>query len=323
MNVSKAASESGVSRNTIYRWNKQYIEHGEKGLEAKVRSKPRHSQRIAEMVEPVLALARAHPEWGCNKIAQELETLGMEASSPTIQKILIDLDLATQAERSSALEQDWGDGKIIPTAEQYRAMLKHNPCLGDRTYFKNAIGIQAVGVGVYPLKGFIGESLCRIVVVIDLSTLFVRCAVWQGARDRQGKRDLHEQTRKDIGLFRGSIKQPLHVVCTNKVAVGPSGFANLLNINYITISGGAERIGALRYFFRLMEDTFFPTIGNKLEMTDSDELSRRLQSWLADYNKNQKRRGFPAFGLTPEECKLQIKGHVSFCRSFPLYDVSV
>lgn len=318
MNVSKAASENGISRTTIYRWHAQYIEHGEKGLEAQKPSKPRHSQRISESVEPVLALARSHPAWGCNKISQELSSSGIEVSSPTIQVMLIEHGLATQADRSGALERDWGEGKLDPTAEQYKAMLKHNPCLADRAYFRKAIAVQVVGVSVYPLKGATGEVICNVIVIVDLASLMAKCTVWQGSNDRQGKKILKEQIRNQISTFRDNRKRTLHVVSSNVSFYAPL-YMRVLDINCTKVSGGS---GAMKYFFSLLENFFAPIVRSPSEMHGLDQLEQRLQAWLEEYNSTQERPGFPTFGLPPKECKDQIKPPASFCQSFPLNDPS-
>lgn len=317
MNVSQAASESGVSRTTIYRWHAQYIEHGEKGLEAKKQSKPRHSQQVAETIEPVLTLAKTHPNWGCNKIAQELSASGIEVSSPTIQKVLIEHGLATQADRSGVLERDWGEGKVAPTAEQYKAMLKHNPCLADRAYYRKAIDVQAVGVGIYALKNNTGDILCYVVVVIDLASLLAKCTLWQGSNDRQGKKYLGELIRNEISAFQNR-KRTLHVVSSSVFFYTPL-YMRVLGIKSTKVSGGS---GAIKYFFSLLGDSFAPIVHAAPEMHGLDQLEQRLQVWLEEYNVKQRRPGFPTFGFTPEECKAQIKSPASFCRSFPLNDPS-
>lgn len=322
MNVSQAASESGVSRNSIYRWHQQFIEHGEKGLEAKKQNKPRHSQRVAEAVEPVLTLAKTYPDWGCGRIVRELSSSGIEISSPSVQKMLIEYGLATQADRSRRLECDWGDGKINPTAEQYRAMLKHNPCLGDRIHYLKPIGVQAIGVGIYPMKGLSGVPPCSIVVLIDLSSLMANCIVWDEKRDRQSMQVLQEQTRRNVELFRDGHEQLLHVIYSTKVAYAPSSFENIIKIKSVKISGGVEQIGAMRYFFRLLSDTFVPTVRDNHKIVGLGRLGQQLQTWLDEYNMKQRRTGFPTFGFTPQECKSQIKYPASFCRPFPLNDPS-
>lgn len=270
----------------------------------------------------MLTLASAHPDWGCGRIVQELSSFGIEISSPSVQKMLIEYGLANQADRSRRLECDWGDGKLNPTAEQYRAMLKHNPCLGDRIHYQKPIGVQAIGVGIYPLKGLSGVLPCSIVVLIDLSSLVANCIVWDEKRDRQSMQVLQEQTRRSVELFRDSHKQPLHVIYSTKTAYAPNQFENIIKIQSIKISGGVEQIGAMRYFFRLLSDTFVPTVFDNPKIVGLDRLNQQLQVWLDEYNVKQKRTGFPTFGFTPQECKSQIKYPASFCRPFPLNDPS-
>lgn len=318
MNVSKVAIESGVSRNTIYRWKNQYIEHGEQGLETKKRSHTSRTQRVTEIVQAIISLAKTSPDFGCSKIAKKLSISGMKISSPTVQTILIEHGMATQADRSRILENEWMDGKIKPTAEQYKAMLRHNPCLGDRVFFRSLSGIQAMAVGVHPLKVQIGELACSIVVTIDLASLLAKCIVWDGKHERQSKAALQELVYQNVVLFRNSRKQLLQVIYSSTTVYQPKGLENILNIRSNKISGGAQLVGAIRYFFQLLEDELLPIVHNDPEIKSLDSLNQRLQVWLDDYNMKHKRVGFPTFGFAPSECKSQIMPSFSFCRTLPL-----
>ena len=319
MNISEAAILNGVSRGSVHRWKKIFIEHGEQGLEIKKKNRTGRSQRTNESIESVLALAKSNPDWGCNKIAQELKLKDKTISSPTVQSILTEHNLATQAERCTRLEQDWMDGKIKPTDEQYKSMLSHNPCLNDRSFFKESIGLQVVGVGIYPKKVRIGTLLCNIVVTIDLSSLTARCIIFEGKLNRKLNRDQHVKIHQDAGSFRDNPKQPLHIVYSCKTSPHSGLFENFHEIRSIKNSGGAKSIGAMRYFFYLLEDEFFPTVIGDDNVNNTNELNQRLQIWLENYNMNKKRPGFPTFGLTPYQCKSQIKPPANFFQNFPMF----
>jgi hypothetical protein len=94
---------------------------------------------------------------------------------------------------------------------------------------------------------------------------------------------------------------------------------NMLNITSIKVAGGAKSIGAIRYFFHLLEDEFFPTVYGDDKVNNANELNQRLQIWLDNYNTKTNRPGFPTFGLTPYQCKFQIKPPANFCQNFPMF----
>lgn len=317
MNVSKAAHENGVSRSTFYRWQQQYIEYGKQGLETTRRVQTSRPKRSIETVETILALSKTHPHWGCIRLAQELNATGKKISSPTVQLILIENGLATQADRSRSLEIDWMEGKIKPTAEQYKSMLRHNPCLGDRSFFRGKNGAQAVGVGVYPLKNLAGTLNGSIVVTINLSNLVAKCFLWVEKHDSKNNNIQRDQILLNIKSFRDKDRPPLLVVYSNNSVYQKNKFENLYHIQSIKIAGGARNIGAIRYFFELLENTFFPIVRNTPSVK-LNKLNLMMQTWIDEYEKGHKRNGFPTFGLTPQECKSQIVFPASFCRDVPI-----
>ena len=319
MNISEAAKINGVSRGSVHRWKKKYIEHGEQGLENKKKNRTGRSQRTNESIEAILALAKSNPDWGCNKIVKELNLEGKKISSPTVQSILTEHNLATQADRCTRLEQDWMNGSIKPTDEQYKSMLRHNPCLNDRSFFKKSIGLQVIGVGVYPVKDPVGTLICSVVVTIDLSCLSAKCLVLGEKLSRKINYNQQRQIHQLAESFRDDRKQPLHIVYTCKTASHSWMFESFLEVRSIKISGGAKSIGAMRYFFNLLEEKFFLLIFSDPEVNNISDLDQRLQNWLEIYNTNDSRPGFPSFGLTPYQCKSQIKPPANFWQNFPMF----
>lgn len=67
--VSEAARQAGVSRKTLYKWLARFEEEGVAGLADRSRAPHRHPREVAaERLEAVLALRRAHPRWGVQKL---------------------------------------------------------------------------------------------------------------------------------------------------------------------------------------------------------------------------------------------------------------
>jgi hypothetical protein len=137
-------------------------------------------------------------------------------------------------------------------------------------------------------------------------------------RDRQSKSALQKQVHRNVALFREGNTQPLRVIYVNTTAYQPKKFESILHIQSVKISGGAKVAGAIRYFFQLLEEEFFPIVRNDPEIVALDMLNQRLQVWLDDYNMKHKRTGFPTFGFAPRECRSQIMPTSRFCRTLPL-----
>lgn len=321
-NVSKIAAEYRVSRTTLYRWIQQHIEHGKSGLEPKKRTQHRGSKKSSpEIVDAILALTKTQPEWGCKRIANELNASGIKISSPTVQQILIERQLATQTQRANSLEMGWMDGKVKPTTDQYKAMRRHNPCLSDRAFFCK-FPAQILCVGVYPLKGRTGSLIGDIVVVIELASLSVRCVLWDEGNHGPSNNRLQVQVRGMINSFRIKRDHPLYVVHSGTYAYNTTSKPDMLHqslasIRNIKVRGSIKKVGAVRYFFQLLDADFLSIIC-KNRTFPPDNMKSSLESWVQRYNSGQKREGFPTFGLTPQECRSQIIFPASFCRHVPM-----
>ena len=86
LGVAQACRRHGIHRATWYRHASQAQPHdslvGKEDPESKI-----------------LALARSHPHWGCDRIAYFLEVSGTRISSPTVQRILIRHGLGRRSQR--------------------------------------------------------------------------------------------------------------------------------------------------------------------------------------------------------------------------------
>jgi len=86
LGVAQACRRHGIHRATWYRHASQAQPHGS------ILSK-------ADPESEILALARSHPHWGCDRIAYFLEVSGIRLSSPTVQRILIRHGLGKRNQR--------------------------------------------------------------------------------------------------------------------------------------------------------------------------------------------------------------------------------
>lgn len=62
----------GISKHTLYAWKKQFAEHGPAGLMEKPRGASAGSKLPEVTKRTILMLKQLHPEWGCQRISDEL-----------------------------------------------------------------------------------------------------------------------------------------------------------------------------------------------------------------------------------------------------------
>ena len=90
-NASTTCRRFGISRSTLYKWARRYIERGPVGLEDLSRAprKKRTSSIPWQTVELIVAIRTEHPAWSKHKIAVILERdHGIRLSASTVGRIL-------------------------------------------------------------------------------------------------------------------------------------------------------------------------------------------------------------------------------------------
>jgi putative transposase len=93
MSASEASAFLGVSRATLYRWEKRLREEGLKGLEDKSH-RPRRTRRptwTPELSQSVLTLREQYPRWGKDKLVVLLRREGWQVSASMVGRILSSL----------------------------------------------------------------------------------------------------------------------------------------------------------------------------------------------------------------------------------------
>jgi transposase InsO family protein len=79
----------GLSPAALYKWKRLFEEHGPSGLEEKRRGAPAGSKLSEVTKRTILLLKKAHPDWGQDRIHNELQrSAGLAASATAIGKVL-------------------------------------------------------------------------------------------------------------------------------------------------------------------------------------------------------------------------------------------
>lgn len=111
-NVAQACQQAHVSERTFYHWKGRFEAGGYEALQefAAPGSKEAH-RTSAEVEQKVIALKRVHPDWGKERIAQELAKPNnwIPLVSPnTVRRILVDAglwSLSQTAEKKQAMKR--------------------------------------------------------------------------------------------------------------------------------------------------------------------------------------------------------------------------
>jgi transposase len=98
--------ELNISRSTAFSWRTQWESKGVNWLTGKRRG--RYALHLTPGLKwnPIVikAISLQNPDWGCDRIAETLVDFGVKVSSPTVQKILIELELGKEHERQNEIE---------------------------------------------------------------------------------------------------------------------------------------------------------------------------------------------------------------------------
>jgi transposase InsO family protein len=86
--VTELCRRYGISRKTAYKWLNRYGQEGTEGLQERSRvPKTSPSRTSREVVDPLLALRRAHPSWGPRKLLVYLNKKHPETSWPAASTV--------------------------------------------------------------------------------------------------------------------------------------------------------------------------------------------------------------------------------------------
>lgn len=103
LGVTEACRKHGIHRASWYRYAK-----------TSPPSVPKVREDRDRLRESVRAIALETPAWGCDRIAYYLSFSGVQASSPTVQKLLIEMGLGRRSAREDARDSMHRDRNAHP-----------------------------------------------------------------------------------------------------------------------------------------------------------------------------------------------------------------
>jgi len=296
--ISRACSELGISRSSYYSWNKRYSQNDLPGLVDKTRTARHPAKTKPEIVEKVIDLSMEHPESGCATISRYLAHEKISVSPPTVQKVLNDNNLGKVSDRLFHLEKmHLVEGRIV-TPVQMQMMIKNNPCLRE-------LG----RVGEYPGEILVQDTFpifnifpgTYVHVVIDTYSFYAFAYLWSG-KDSYLAADLLHQVV--LRFFRKHNLKISIIMTDSGYEFTRQGqvYKTLLHNNNIIhkVYSGKEKNWngfILRYKDAFIENYKSLELNN-MDSVASAEIIRVIQN--SKLWGNTKMKGFPNYGLTPQ-----------------------
>ncbi|GIU29997.1 helix-turn-helix domain-containing protein [Shewanella schlegeliana] len=118
--ISKACEIMGYSRDSYYRFKKQYEAVGERGLKNLSRKKPAIKNRVSQEVEEqVIEIALDYPNYGQAKVAELLTARGCCISASGVRTIWLRHNLETKKNRLLALHTKLQQDQLLKPNEHH------------------------------------------------------------------------------------------------------------------------------------------------------------------------------------------------------------
>lgn len=312
--ISKACEIMGYSRDSYYRFKKQYETVGERGLMNLSRKKPAMKNRVSQEVEDqVIEIALDYPNYGQAKVAELLGARGCSISASGVRTIWVRHNLETKKNRLLALHNKLKqEQKLAPLDQQHIEQLyKQDP---------NDPNIECL----YPGDICVQDTF-DLGVIEPLGQLYLHTCV-DGYSQYAIATVMPDNSSAAVASFLTSQVLPWYRDNTLKINSiltdrGPEfsgrksqAFSRVLSdhqINHIqmrayngpVVNGLAARFQTFAY-----NEFFEPYLkANKIESLE--QINHHFSEWLQDYNQGQSLPGRYTLGKTAVEV-LQLSRHL-------------
>lgn len=301
--ISEACRRSGMDRTSFYEWKKRYEQYGLEGLKDLPPVHKHHPQTTPDHIsERILSLSKQNPEWGCVRIAKELQNEGIKISSPTIQKILIKNGMGMVRERVAKLEEESLKKGTKLSENQLKLIEKVDRCFKERHYKCERPGqllIQdTVSIGKFQNLGHVYMQ-----TVVDPHSSYVFALLHSSKHPRYAIRVFHQEI---LPFYqKKNIKVECVVTGASQEFCGKDRhpFSIYLGLNGIDHekkeSRNLKKNGFIEHFFKTAKEEFFKPAEEEGSYESLEELQAALALWLHHYNHQRPNLSFPALGKTP------------------------
>jgi len=312
--ISKACDIMGYSRDSYYRFKKQYEEAGERGLINLSRKKPALKNRVSQEVEDqVIEIALDYPNYGQAKAAEILTARGCVISASGVRTIWLRHNLETKKNRLLALnsrlrQQNHLSFKAQHDMEQLYKLEQNESTLDCK--FPGDVCVQ----DTFKIAEINGLGPVYQHTFIDAYSQFAHAMI-STKNDSSVAADFLLETvipwYKDNNIHINSILTDRGAEFSGKNSAPFQEAITELDINHIQMRAynGPVVNGMASQFQHLAYNEFYEPFLKKNKVTSLDIFNESLRTWLEKYNHQYAISGRYTLGKTAIEV-LQLSKHL-------------
>lgn len=312
--VSKACEIMGYSRDSYYRFKRQYEKVGEQGLRNLSRKKPALKNRVApEVEEQVIEIALDYPNYGQAKASEILTARGCTISASGVRAIWVRHNLETKKNRLIALESALRQKQNLAPDARLKAeqlySIKQNEIELECLYPGNVCVQDTMKIGEIDGVGLVYQH-----TFIDAYSQYAIGMVSTSNDSAHAAQFLSEQVAKRFV----QMEVPIEHILTDKGAeffgkksVPFRDIIDQLKINHVHMRAynGPVVNGLGARFHRLIWDNFYESLIKKTRIDSLATLELALQQWLSEYNQKFAVAGRYTLGRAPNK-SLDLSRHL-------------
>ncbi|USD37393.1 MULTISPECIES: helix-turn-helix domain-containing protein [Ferrimonas] len=304
--ISRACDIMGYSRDSYYRFKRQYESAGEQGLRNLSRKKPAIKNRVSPEVESqVIEIALDYPNYGQARAAELLTARGCTISPSGVRAIWVRHNLETKQNRLLALQSALNQRQELEG--ESRRQVEHlyeikQDQMGLECRYPGDVCVQ----DTFKLGNVGGLGTLYQHTFLDAYSQFAHAWV-SDSNDASHARDFllrqvapwYQQQRLPItnlltdkgAEFFGSKSQPF------QQAIAELGCHHI----HMRAYNGPVVNGLGARFHTLVWNEFYEPLFKAQRLDHLDSLQQQLQEWLARYNQQFAIAGRYTLGKTPSE----------------------
>lgn len=306
-NVAEACRIMGYSRDSYYRFKRQYEMNGEEGLKEISRKQPNVKNRVDPGIEAaVLRMTYEYPAYGQVRISNELRRQGVFISPGGVRCVWLRHDLEVFQKRLKALEVKAAQEGLVFTEAQLMALERkkeeerdHGEIESEHPGYLGAQDTFYVGT----IKG-VGRVYQQ--TFIDTYCKYADAKVYTSKTPLTAADLLNDR----ILPFFNQYEIPLVRILTDRGTefcgvLEHHPYELLLDLEEIehtrTKARHPQTNGICERFHKTILNEFYRIAFRKRIYTTLEELQADLDVWLKEYNENRPHSGKWCYGKTPLE----------------------
>ncbi len=302
-NAAEACRRRGMSRSQFYEFKRRFQTHGIEGLKDLPPIHKSHPQTTPpEAVEKILEMSLWNPMWGCVRLSHQLKLKGVNVSSPTIQKILIQNELGSKYQRLLRLETKALNEGIELTSEQVAAIEKANPCFKERHVESSRPG-ELLSQDTFYVGHLKGVGKVYMQAVVDTYGSYAFAYLHTGKLPEHSVAVVYNDVLAQYEEWGLTVSAMLTDNGREYCGTDSHPYELFLELNEIehrrTKVRNPRTNGFVERFNRTVLDEFFRPAFRQKYYESVEVLQKDLDKWLRSYNNERSHQGYRNLGKRP------------------------